>query len=160
MILQALLVQILLGIALGWLDKATTGKRFKHSEWLLRHPLLVQYLLALVLNLVAVSVVYHPYREFMGSLLRTPLYAAAMLVGIQLVRLGLLLRDSLKGKALAKAEAEDAPAAEVTEHAPLPEAPSPPEVFEDDSPAQASVALPASDTAQRRKRLDSTLDKY
>ena len=72
MILQALLVQILLGIALGWLDKATTGKRFKHSEWLLRHPLLVQYLLALVLNLVAVSVVYHPYREFMGSLLRTP----------------------------------------------------------------------------------------
>ena len=157
MILQALLVQILLGIALGWLDKATTGKRFKHSEWLLRHPLLVQYLLALVLNLVAVSVVYHPYREFMGSLLRTPLYAAAMLVGIQLVRLGLLLRDSLKGKALAKAEAQ---VGEPNEHAPLPESPSPPDVLEDDSPEQTAAALPESDTAQRRKRLGSKLDSY
>ena len=157
MILQALLVQILLGIALGWLDKATTGKRFKHSEWLLRHPLLVQYLLALVLNLVAVSVVYHPYREFMGSLLRTPLYAAAMLVGIQLARLCVLLRDTLKGKALAKAEAQ---VGEPNEHAPLPESPSPPDVLEDDSPEQTAAALPESDTAQRRKRLGSKLDSY
>ena len=157
MILQALLVQILLGIAFAWLDKATTGKRFKHSDWLLRHPLLVQYLLALVLNLVAVSVVYHPYREFMGSLLRTPLYAAAMLVGIQLARLCVLLRDTLKGKALAKAEAQ---VGEPNEHAPLPESPSPPDVLEDDSPEQTAAALPESDTAQRRKRLGSKLDSY
>jgi hypothetical protein len=160
----SLLLHFLSGLILAWIDNATARTSVKRSAWLLRQPLFVQYLLALIFELLKEAVVYEPDRLSAHRVALTPVKAVAMWCGFLVVGSAAALVAKLRAPTQETQAQElaptDASAAAQPTTAPQPSQ-TPPTgepiaVSEDSEPK----ALPNSDSDQRRERLDSKLGRY
>lgn len=161
-------LHFVLGIGIGWLDRATSIGRVKRSEWIINQPVIVQYLLALVLQLVIVVVVYERIFVF-RSLLYAALQALTMLFGFLAVRYVARARDNLKAAQVPSAIAPPQPVAspEVTEAttATAPRATAEgeqtPEAEEAEQVEQPEVAeAKEGQEAERQRRIEERLKDY